>query len=393
MNSIKLIFTFAISVTLAGFLLSGCSQSESQEDAVGFSDPVFGFFGSHRAPFEPSENIVVVSDVDVFTTGISFYFQNNSDYVFRYHLLDWSVWSYTAQGWRVVYENAPFNSAMPMVGTENHVPQRAGFNTDYSDFELLHGKHRFVRRFMNEGKDRPEFLIVEFEIDGDVMCPVELSITRPRYDAWAGLINAPPLIGKMENNYKAEKPTAAAPHPLAVALREYMEGNIEVWNTYYEFRISNDVRSAELVTLDDIGTVGVLLEIDDGVMSKVLLYMYNDELFYRLTGWVNHGAFGAGRYNRLMSDAHGQAHVYTLESGRIVISTYWVDAYRGWGGNQFRFNGQHVTEDEFNTLVESALVRYGMDGPWIERADQTMQILVMTITCDPALLMKDYIRE
>ena len=71
---------------------------------------------------------------------------------------------------------------------------------------------------------------------------------------------------------------STSPHPLASALRDYMVGNIEVWNTLYGVRISNEVRSAELVTLDDIGTIGVLLEIDDGVMSKVLLHVYNDNL-------------------------------------------------------------------------------------------------------------------
>ena len=88
-----------------------------------------------------------------------------------------------------------------------------------------------------------------------------------------------------------------------------------------------------------------------------------------------------------MSDWHGQAHIYTLESGRIVISTWWLDGFLGWGGNQFSFNGQYVTEDEFNNLVENALVRYGMDGPWAARADQTMQILALTINCVPVFLI------
>jgi hypothetical protein len=192
-----------------------------------------------------------------------------------------------------------------------------------------------------------------------------------------------------DNPPSLDESMPANPHPLAKALGDYIAGNIAVHNPvilYPElYRISSEVRSAELVTLDDMGTMGVLLEIDDDVISKVLLYIYNDELLYSLQGWVGHGAFGAGRYNRLMSDSHGQAHIYTLESGRLVISTWWVDAYVGWGGDQFRFNGQYVTEDEFNTLVECALVRYGMDGPWVYRDDQTDQILAMTINCVPDL--------
>ena len=186
----------------------------------------------------------------------------------------------------------------------------------------------------------------------------------------------------------SDEPMPTNPHPLARALKDYMAGNIAVYNPYILYpelhRISSEVRSAELVTLDDIGTIGVLLEIDDGAMSKVLLYMYNDELFYSQEGWSTHGAFGSGRYNRMMSDMHGQVHIYTLESGRVVISTSWVDA--SLDGGSFYFNGQPVTEDEFNTLVERAKARYGMDSACIDRLnrdDQTMQILAMTINCVP----------
>ena len=169
MNSIKLITTFVIVITLASFMLSGCSRSESQDYAVALSNPIVGLFDPHQAPVEPSEIIVVVSDVDIFTTGISFYFQNNSDYVFRYHLLDWSVWSNTTQGWALAHDNNPFYSAMPMIGARNYAPQRAGFNTEDTDFELSHGKYRFVQRFFNDCKERAEFLIVEFEIDGNAL--------------------------------------------------------------------------------------------------------------------------------------------------------------------------------------------------------------------------------
>ena len=168
---------------------------------------------------------------------------------------------------------------------------------------------------------------------------------------------------------------AAIPHPFAAALRDYMEGNIEVWNAYYDVRISSEVRMAQLVTLDDAGTMGVLLTIDDGFVSRVLLYMYNDELFYSLQGWSHHGAFGAGRYNRLMSAMGGDGRVYTLESGRLVISSSW------WDGTYYdgilRFNGQVVTEAEFDML----LARYGFDGTWGDRfgIDQTAQILAMTV--------------
>ena len=88
----------------------------------------------------------------------------------------------------------------------------------------------------------------------------------------------------------------------------------------------------------------------------------------------------------MMSDMHGQVHIYTLESGRVVISTSWVDA--SLDGGFFYFNGQPVTEDEFNTLVKHARARYGMDIAWADRFnrdDQTMQILAMTINCVPGL--------
>ena len=188
-----------------------------------------------------------------------------------------------------------------------------------------------------------------------------------------------------------DEPTQTKPHPLARALRDYMAGNIVIYNPYILYpelyRISSQIRIAELVTLDDIGTMGVLLEIDDGAMSKVLLYMYNDKLFYSLQGWSSHGAFGSGRYNRMMSDMHGQVHIYTLESGRVVISTSWVDA--SLDGGSFYFNGKPVAEDEFNTLAEHARAKYGMDGAGVDRFDrddQTMQILAMTINCVPSLV-------
>jgi hypothetical protein len=178
------------------------------------------------------------------------------------------------------------------------------------------------------------------------------------------------------------------PHPLARALKEYMAGNIVIHNPYILYpdlhRVSNEVRLAELVTLDDLGTMGVLLEIDDEAVSKVLLYVYNEELLYNLQGWSHHGAFGAGRYNRLMSDMHGQVRIYTLESGRVVISTSWVDA--SLDGGSFYFNEEQVTEDEFKTLVEHARARYGMDDSWTDRfdqADQTAQILSLTVKCIP----------
>ena len=557
MNNIKLLIKFSVVITLAGFLLSGCTRNESQ-DYVAYDFRSY-FLHSHQTPFESSEYIVVVSDVDIFTTGISFYFQNNSDYVFTYHLLDWSLWSDTAQGWSLVNESAWFNSAMPNVGAGNYSPQRAGFNTYYTDFELAHGAYQFVRRFFNVCKEKSEFLIVEFEIDEDALCPVELSITRPRYDSWTGTNNAPPLIGSIEKNYEREwcwcgghfvdeeprrptpplnitevlvdwqdddegmmlkilevnefirdfefvheytfnqsnvewtntiilwpdriirdfsfvhlhydgdtifttvevlltidellpshavvlnvvfahylfprggiiftdgngeqrrmfiqesmvggcvplfhlvpledvfwavwecgepipepasqsEPMPTNPHPLNRALRDYMAGNIEVWNTLYEFRISNEARSAELVTLDDNGTIGVLLEIDDNVASKVLLYVYNDELFYSLEGWSTHGAFGAGRYNRMMSSMHGHVHIYTLESGRLVISTSWnPNWYAG-----FLFNGLLVTEDEFNTFVERAKTRYDLDeSPAFSYG--MAQILALTVNCTPEL--------
>ena len=181
------------------------------------------------------------------------------------------------------------------------------------------------------------------------------------------------------------------PHPLARALRDYMGGNIEVWNTYLEYRIPSDVVFAELVTLDDNGTMGVLLEIDCGAMHQVLLYVYDDELFYRLVGWSHYRAFGAGRYNRLMSGLYGGISVFSLESGSLVISTSWLDDT--WDGYYYFFNSQPVTENEFNTLVMYAKVRYGVDGGWYDicccnrydRGDQTMQILAMTINCVPSL--------
>ena len=192
-----------------------------------------------------------------------------------------------------------------------------------------------------------------------------------------------------------DEPIPTNPHPLTEALSNYLAGNIVIYNPYILYpevhRISGEIRVAELVTLDDIGTLGVLLELDDGVMSKVLLYIYNDELLYSLQGWSHHGAFGAGRYNRLMSDMNGHVNIYTLGAGRQVVSTSWVDA-SGTDGISFRFNGQYVAEDEFNTLVEYAKVRYGMEGAWgdrFDRDDQTMQILDMTIDCVPALLTNE----
>ena len=195
---------------------------------------------------------------------------------------------------------------------------------------------------------------------------------------------------------------AAEPHPLAIALRDYMAGNIVVRNPYIsevlgipDDRVSTDIRSAQLVTLDDNGTLGVLLTIDDGMVSRVLLYMYNNELVYMLGGWSAYGFFTMGINNRVASSpssAGDVTNIYKLEAGEMVISTSWVDA--SWtDGVSFSFNGQRVTENEFNIFRDRAVVRYGMGDSWEavaaswgeERADQTDQILAMTVNDTPSL--------
>jgi hypothetical protein len=182
-------------------------------------------------------------------------------------------------------------------------------------------------------------------------------------------------------------PLPTNPHPLAEALWNYMAGNIVVYNPVYSWRIPSEIHFAELVTLDDVGTIGVLITIGEGMWHRVLLYIYNDELFYSSQGFVGHGAFGAGRYNRLMYSWHGFTEIFTLESGRLVISTSWFDPDVDGHDAPFRFNEQVVTEDEFNTLVELAYARYGF-GTWtyrFDREDQTKQILAMSENCIPSI--------
>jgi len=199
-----------------------------------------------------------------------------------------------------------------------------------------------------------------------------------------------PVDGADPTNVSMQTPS----HPFATALREYMAGYDGVVRAY-------------LVTLDDDGTIGVLttrpttsvlIDYDTGTYaygpSGMLFYMQDGELFQiDVSGWF----FVAGRYNRLMERLCTHTHIieiiYKLEFGRLEISTrleYFSDEYLSMLFDNYDIVAEFIAERD--ALAEYAREKYRLVGllpPNLghmrNTADQTAQILAMTINCVPSL--------
>ena len=200
------------------------------------------------------------------------------------------------------------------------------------------------------------------------------------------------------------------PHPFATALKEFMADYDGIVRAY-------------LATLDDYGTIGVLVR----PTTKVLVfdYWYEEHVYvYRHFGTmfyiqddellqIDVPGFVAGRYNRLLS--HYQAHthvveiIWKLEYGRWETSTrleYFSDAYLFYlvngSDDEFfdernfdaeRIGGCDITIEAIaarEARAEYAGEKYGLValpppnfGHMYNTEDHTAQILAMTINCVP----------
>jgi len=180
-------------------------------------------------------------------------------------------------------------------------------------------------------------------------------------------------------------PIPANPHPFATILREIIEDY-------------GDVSRAYLVTLDDDGTIGMLIVTE----TRSVLYDSTRTLFYIHDGKIFQinasELFPVGRYNRLMARFHGHTHIteiiYKVENGRLATSTrleYFSDGYLAM-----------VFEDDYDSIAysiarreahaEYAREKYGLVavlhpnfGHMRNTEHHTTHILAMTVDCIPRI--------
>jgi len=182
-------------------------------------------------------------------------------------------------------------------------------------------------------------------------------------------------------------------HPFVAALKEYMADSEGVVRAYF-------------ATLDDYGTMGVLITTRLNTMvlfdydareyiyggSGTVLYIQDGELLQ-----IDAPGFVSGRYNRLVQRLHAHTHlveiIYKLEYGRWETSTrleYFCDEYL----LVLLGDDDAATESiaERDARAKYARERYGLVallppnfGHMRNTQDQTAQILAMTINCMPSL--------
>ena len=202
------------------------------------------------------------------------------------------------------------------------------------------------------------------------------------------------------------------PHPFAAALKKFMADYDGIVRAY-------------LTTLDDDGTIGVLVRPTTKVMvfdywyeEYVYVYRHFGTLFYIQDGelfQIDVPGFVAGRYNRLLSRYQAHTHIveiiWKLEYGKWETSTrleYFSDAYLFWLFNgcdngffdELNFVAEHLDECDItaesialrDTRAEYAREKYGLVallppdfGHMHNTEDHTAQILAMTINCVPSL--------
>lgn len=184
---------------------------------------------------------------------------------------------------------------------------------------------------------------------------------------------------------------STAPHPFAIALREYMDD------------YDGTVR-AFLVTLDDHGTMGMLVSRmpikslvdydwgEYGYGSPGTVFFMQDDVLLQTYAI----GFVSGRYNRLVERFHTHTHVveaiYKLAFGQWEISTllsYFSDDYILYlSESDSDATARAIAEREAHAAY--AREKYGLVallppnfGHMRNTEAQTAQILAMTINCTP----------
>lgn len=200
------------------------------------------------------------------------------------------------------------------------------------------------------------------------------------------------------------------PHPFATALKNFMadyDGSVRAY----------------LATLDDDGTVGVLVRpttkvaiFDDWYDEYIYVYRHLGTMFYMQGDemlYIDTPGFVAGRYNRVMT--HHQAHTHIVEfiwklvDGAWETSTrlaYFSDGYLFYlnnGCDSGFFDERNITAERIagcditvaeiaqrDANAEYAREKYGLValpppnfGHMHNTEDNTAEILALTINCVP----------
>ena len=189
-----------------------------------------------------------------------------------------------------------------------------------------------------------------------------------------------------------------APHPFALALRDYFAGNVS-YNPDTGEKSSNPV--AYLVDVDGNGTQGVLARRNEARYSTApfpfgkVFYMYDGKLFYKDVGlqdvgFVTHITADGNRIVNRSIHMSGQTYtLFSIENGRLTAAFtirreniclrnlyynyyYWTGGF-GFGNLGGSPNRKPITEEEFNAIH----IRYGLDRMRSWQDNDTEQILAM----------------
>ena len=209
-------------------------------------------------------------------------------------------------------------------------------------------------------------------------------------------VHSPSLPASTPISVSSQREDVGTPtisHPFAMALKDYMSN-------------SHGIVRAYLATLDDEGTLGVLITTE---FTTMILFDYEEReyvygglgtLFYIQDGellQINAPGFVSGWYNRLVQRFYTHTHlveiIYKLEDGRFEASTrleYFSDGYLLYFSDSVDVAERHMAERD--ARAEYAREKYGLVallppnfGHMRNTQDQTAQILAMTINCVPIL--------
>ena len=230
----------------------------------------------------------------------------------------------------------------------------------------------------------------------------EKNVTRETKIHTDGQVSLPSISVPISGYFLYGSESLSTAHPFANALREYMKSY-------------NDAVRAFLVTLDDDGTIGLMIfrtptlgllyyDFDHGYhkysyeSEGTLFYIQNDELNQTYSP-----GFVSGRYNRLVrrfyANTHLVEHIYKLKYGEWEVSTrllFFSDEYIIATYGDYYIAKEFIAERD--ARARYAREKYGLVallppnfGHMRNTQHQNEQILTMTINCEPRLILADTI--